>query len=187
MNYIMRAQSARMHGPSAARSTAATNGHYQARFQEVRSHQVLKVREAPFALRVVQRKEGQAAIIYRRRPDANGHDRLQRVAAISPLAFTAGLTLLRNAVSKSQSATAKTNGLQLHEGHFYALNQDWGARLACFGLVAAGLRDAERLGKAGNHFVSADAAEAAWWLGFLTRDDNLRALRALRILVEAVE
>ena len=44
-----------------------------------------------------------------------------------------------------------------------------------------------RLGKAGNHFVSADAAEAAWWLGFLTRDDNLRALRALRILVEAVE
>ena len=148
---------------------------------------MLKVRQAPFALRVVDRKEGQAAIVYRRRADGAGHDRLQRVAAVAPLAYTAGLPLLRTAVAKSQEGGAKVNGLRLQTGGFYALDQDWGARVACFGLVAAGLRDAERLGKAGRHLAAADAAEAAWWLGMVTRDDAHRALRALRILLEAVE
>lgn len=60
------------------------------------------IRAAPFALRVVQRKGGKAAIVYRRRADAQGRDRLQRVAAISPLAFTAATPLLRDAVSQSQ-------------------------------------------------------------------------------------
>lgn len=148
---------------------------------------MLKLRDAPFALRVVDRKGGQAAIVYRRRADAQGRDRLQKVAAIGALAYTAALPLLRSAVAKSQDAQARGSGARLAPGQFYALDQDWGARVACFGLVAAGLRDADRLGKAGRHLAAADAAEAAWWLGMVTRDDSPRALRALRILVEAVD
>jgi hypothetical protein len=159
-----------------------------------RSTPLLKVREAPFALRVVERKDGHAAIVYRRRADRQGRDRLQRVAAVAPLAYTAALPLLRQAVSKSQEAhngTGRTAdrapGRKLDAGRFYALDQDWGARVACYGLVASGLRDAERLSQAGRHLYAADAAEAAWWLGLITRDEGARALRALRILVEAVE
>ncbi len=148
---------------------------------------MLKVREAPFALRVVERKGGYAAIVYRRRADPKGRDRLQRVAAVAPLAYTAGLPLLRNAVTKSQDGQASANGRRLDAGRFYALDQDWGGRVACYGLVATGLRDADRLSAACRHLTAADAAEAAWWLGLITRDEGHRALRALRILVEAVE
>ena len=154
---------------------------------DTRSNPLLKVREAPFALRVVERKDGHAAIVYRRRADDKGRDRLQRVAAVGALAYTAGLPLLRQAVSKSQDPTRNTNGRNLSAGRFYALDPDWGARVACYGLVASGLRDADRLSAAGRHLYAADAAEAAWWLGLITRDDGHRALRALRILVEAVE
>jgi hypothetical protein len=152
-----------------------------------RSYSLLKVREAPFALRVVERKDGFAAIVYRRRADPQGRDRLQRVAAVSPLAYTAGLTLLRNAVVKSQDGNATPNGRRLDSGRFYALNDDWGARVACYSLVSSGLRDADRLSAASRHLHTADTAEAAWWLALITRDDGQRALRALRILVEAVE
>lgn len=158
------------------------------------------LREAPFALRVVQRKEGKAAIVYRRRADTQGRDRLQRVAAISPLAFTAATPLLRDAVSQSQIATSDSQGKNqetvpdrssenrnLTMGPFHPLDAGWGARVACFALVAAGLRDGERLMLAANHLRHADPDEAAWWLGRLTRDDNVRALRALRILTEAVQ
>jgi hypothetical protein len=158
------------------------------------------LREAPFALRVVQRKEGKAAIVYRRRADAQGRDRLQRVAAISPLAFTASTPLLRDAVSRSQIATSDSqrksqgaaqerpaNPRELTTGPFHPLDADWGARVACFALVGAGLRDGERLMRTANHLRYADPDEAAWWLGMLTRDDNVRALRALRILTEAVQ
>jgi hypothetical protein len=75
----------------------------------------------------------------------------------------------------------------LSAGKFHALDAEWGARLALYALVSAGLRDAERLILAAGHLRSAHADEAAWWLGLLTRDDNHRALRALRILVEAVD
>jgi hypothetical protein len=34
---------------------------------------------------------------------------------------------------------------------------------------------------------SADATEAAWWLGLMNRRDGRRAVRALRILAEAVK
>jgi len=158
------------------------------------------VRAAPFALRVVQRKDGKAAIVYRRRADVQGPDRLQRVAAISPLAFTAATPLLRDAVSKSQIETSEysrgnqeatqdrpANPTELTTGPFHPLDADWGARVACFALVAAGLRDGERLILAASHLRYADPDEAAWWLGRLTRDDNVRALRALRILTEAVQ
>jgi hypothetical protein len=166
------------------------------------------IRKAPFAVRVVERKGGRAAIIYRRRADESGRDRLQRVAAIAPLAFTASTPLLREAVVKSQESLAKPasapiesdNGKHtaagerpqfgarhLMAGAFYPLGADWGARVACFALLAAGLRDAERLNSAANHLRGADGDEAAWWLGLLSRADNVRALRALRILTEAVE
>ncbi|HNT75688.1 MAG TPA: hypothetical protein PKH77_11790 [Anaerolineae bacterium] len=153
------------------------------------------LRHAPFALRIVQRKEGKAAVIYRRRADAEGRDRLQRVAALSPLATTAARPLLRDAINKSEiavdehDATApETNGNgALPAGPFHPLDETWGARVSCYALVAAGLRDGERLLRAAAHLRAADPTEAAWWLGLLSREDNLRPLRALRILTEAVE
>ena len=155
------------------------------------------VREAPFALRVVQRKEGKAAIVYRRRADAEGRDRLQRVAAISPLGFTAGTTLLRDAIARSHETLLESldetgnetpdKPRKLQVGPFHPLDADWGARVACYALIAAGLRDGERLMLAANHMQHADPDQMAWWLGLLTREDNVRALRALRLLTEAVQ
>lgn len=134
------------------------------------------IREAPFALRVVQRNEGKAAIVYRRAADAKGRDRLQRVGAISPLAYTAAGGLLRDAV-----------GEELSTGPFHVLPLDQGVRVVCYALVASRLRNGERLRTAALHLRHADADEAAWWLGLMQRDDEQRALRALRILTEAVE
>ncbi len=154
------------------------------------------IRYAPFALRIVERSGGKAAIVYRRKADKNGKDRLQRLCAISTLAYTAGTPLLRDAVYKSvveapasrraaSEEPRRTNGLSA--GEFYPLDADWGAKVACFAYLAAGLGNAERLMKAAGQLRNADANEAAWWLGMLTRDDNTRPLRALRILTEAVE
>jgi hypothetical protein len=125
-----------------------------------------QVRSAPFALRVVQRKTGLAAIVYRRKADRNGHDRLQRLAAISPLAFTAATPLLREAVSGSENAGAPLRGKTqpFRVGAYYPLDADAGAWVACFSLIAAGLRDGERLDRAANHLRHADPNEAAWWL-----------------------
>lgn len=145
------------------------------------------VSKASFALRVVQRKGGKAAIVYRRKADQNGRDRLKRVTAISPIAFTAATSLLREAVKLSVPEKKKLEDRDLSPGPFYPLDDDWGARVACFALVAAGLWDGERLLHAANHLRHADPNEAAWWLGLLTRDHNVRALRALRILTEAVQ
>jgi len=136
----------------------------------------MNIREAPFALRVVQRKEGKAAIVYRRAADAKGRDRLQRVAAISPLAYTAAGGLLRDAADGDLST-----------GPFHPLPEDWGARVACYALVASGLHNGERLRRAAGHLRHADADEAAWWLGLMQRNDEQRAQRALCILTEAVE
>jgi hypothetical protein len=55
-------------------------------------------RAAPFALRVVNRSQGLAAIVYRRRVNEHMQERFDRVAALSPLALTAGAGLLRSAV-----------------------------------------------------------------------------------------
>jgi hypothetical protein len=168
------------------------------------------IRHAPFALRVVQRKDGKAGIIYQRRPNADGNDRLQRVGSISPLAFTAGTPLMRDAVSKSNTnvipanVVPPTNGRnkagihkklndkqsnnnELKPGPFFPLDSDWGAKVACFAIISSGLRDGERLLKTVGHIRNADPNESAWWLGLLTKDDNVRALRALRILTEAVQ
>lgn len=142
----------------------------------------MTVRQAPFALRVVRRRAGQAAILYRRTLDSRQRERLTKVAPISPLAFTAGGALLRAAVRKTSGPTAR-----LTEGPFHPLDADWGARVACYALVAYGLRNGDRLHKAALHLQHADGVEAAWWLGLMMSGQRRRAVRALRILVEAVQ
>jgi hypothetical protein len=142
----------------------------------------MRVREAAFALRIVRRRGGDAGILYRRRLDLKGRERLTKVAAISPLAFSAGAALLRGAVRAMAGPSAK-----LSAGPFHPLDSDWGARVACYSLVAAGLRDADRLHRAAANLHHADGTEAAWWLGLMARPNGKRAVRALRILVEAVK
>jgi hypothetical protein len=142
----------------------------------------MKVREASFALRLVRRRTGDAAILYRRRLDARGRERLTKVCAISPLAFVSGMSLLR-AAHRAMAGPAP----RLAAGPFHPLDGDWGARVACYGLVAAGLRNADRLHRAAVNLHHADGAESAWWLGLMTRTGGKRAIRALRILVEAVK
>ncbi len=142
----------------------------------------MKLRESPFALRVVRRNEGDAAIIYRRTLTKEGKDRLRKMAAISPLAFSAGGALLRDA-----ARACAGNGTKLLPGPFVPLDADWGARAALYALVSAGLRDAERLYRSGEALRRLDGTEAAWWLGLTDGGARSRAVRALRILTEAVE
>lgn len=166
--------------PTEARPQTSFGSPYRRIENQNSSAKALALRQAPFALRVVQRRGGRAAIIYRRQADARGRDRLQRIAALSPLAFTAAGGLLREALERSGAPTAE------RVNAFIPLDGDGGARLACFGLLAAGLRDGERLARAADHLRAASGAQAAWWLGLLTQEDGRRALRALRILTEAV-
>ena len=139
----------------------------------------MNIRRAGFALRVVRRRAGDAAILYRRRLTEKHDERLDRVAAISPLAFAAGGVLLRNAARAA-------GGGKLVPGPFVPLDSDWGSRVACFAIVAAGLRNADRLYKAAETLRHADPTEAAWWFGLMSARNGKRAVRALRILVEAV-
>lgn len=141
----------------------------------------MTVRKASFALRVVRRRGGEAGVLYRRSLDDKRRERLTKVAPISPLAFAAGTSLLRSAVRATAGQTAK-----LTLGPFHALDPDWGARVACYAIVAAGLRNPDRMHRAATNFQSADGAEAMWWLGLIGNGRRRRAVRALRILVEAV-
>jgi len=142
----------------------------------------MTVRQAPFALRVVRRRAGQAAVLYRRTLNPRQEERLSKVAPISPLAFTAGTALLRSAVRKTGGP-----GTKLTEGPFHPLDPDWGARVACYARVAAGLRNGDRLHRAAAHLQHADGTEAAWWFGLMSGNQGKRAIRGLRILVEAVK
>jgi hypothetical protein len=143
----------------------------------------MNVRSASFAFRVVRRKSGTAAIIYRRLLKANGTERLTRVAALGPLAYSAGASLLRNAVQVS----SQTKMGKLEPGPFYPLDPDGGARVACYALVARGLRNAGKLHHAAENLKRADGTEAAWWFGLMNGAKGRRAVRALRILLEAVK
>lgn len=140
------------------------------------------IRQASYALRVVRRRGGDAAIVYRRRVNAHHEERFDRIAAISPLAFTSGASLLKTAVR----ATAG-NGTKLATGPYHPLDPDWGARTACYAIVAAGLRNASRMHTAAENLRRADGVEAAWWFGLLEGSHRKRAARALRILVDAVK
>lgn len=140
----------------------------------------MTVRQAAFALRIVKRKQGTAAIIYRRSLNPKGEERLTRIAAIGPLAYSAGASLLRAAVRAA-------GGGRLTPGPFYALENDAGARVACYALISSGLRNASFLHNAADNLRRADGTEAAWWLGLMAGSRRrVRAIRALRILVEAV-
>jgi hypothetical protein len=138
-------------------------------------------RDAPFAVRAVQRASGVAAIIYRRRVNDRMEERFDRVAALSPLAFTAAGGLVRAAVK------AAGGPIRLKPGPYQPLDADWGARVAGFAIVARGLRDARRLSKSAEHFRTADPAEAAAWFGRMQDGRGLRWVRALRIITEAVK
>jgi hypothetical protein len=146
----------------------------------VASARVQATRAAPFALRLVQRRNGLAGIIYRRRVNDRMEERFDRVAALSPLALTAATGLLREAVR------ACGGPQKLEPGPFWPLDADWGARVAGFGIVARGLRDPRRLSKSAEHFRAADAPEAAAWFGRMQDGRGLRWVRALRIITEAV-
>lgn len=144
----------------------------------------MNIRRAPFAVRVVRRRGGDAAILYRRSLNGDGRERLTRIGALSPLAFMSGGALVRAAVRAVAGAGTRPN-----PGPFYPLDPDWGARVACYSLVCSGLRSAERLHRAAANLHHADATEAAWWYGVMagrTSRSGKRAVRALRILVEAV-
>lgn len=140
----------------------------------------MTIREASFALRIVKRKQGTAAIIYRRSLNPKAEERLTRVAATSPLAYSAGSSLLR-------AATRSAGSQKLVPGPFYALDPDAGAAVACYAIVSRGLRNATYLHNASENLRRADATELAWWLGIMSGSRSVRAVRALRILVEAVK
>jgi hypothetical protein len=144
----------------------------------------VKVRQASFALRIVRRRDGDAAILYRRTLNEKQEERLTRVAGISSLAFSAGSGLLRAAVRASLGTSGK-----LTPGPFIPLDNDWGARVACYALVASGLRNPARLAKAAENLRHSDGTEAAWWLGMMNQHNGSakRAVRSLRILAEAVK
>ena len=88
----------------------------------------MTVREALFALRVVRRRNGDAAILYRRSLTSKRVERLTRVGALSPLAFTAAMPLLRSAIRASGGSA----GIRLATGPYHPLDADWGARVGCY-------------------------------------------------------
>jgi len=144
------------------------------------------IRRAPFAVRFVQRADGLAGIVYARRATPQGKDRLKRIGAMGPLAVTAAAGFLRHAAHES-GAPKGSRADAVAPGSFRPLDAEWGPRVACYALIASGLRDPERLMRAASQLRGANPDEAAWWLGLLSRDTDSRALRALRILTEAVE
>jgi len=142
----------------------------------------VNIRQASFAIRVVRRRDGNAGIVYRRSLDKNYQERLTRLGSVSPLAFSAGTGLLRTAVQTMSGSHTK-----LASGPFHPMDADWGARVACYSLIAMGLRNADRLHRAAENLRHADGPESAWWLGLMTGPQGTRARRALRIFVEAVK
>jgi len=147
----------------------------------------MKIREASFALRIVRRRAGDAAILYRRSLDDKMNERLTRVTSVSPLAYASSAALIRQASKESQPKAQKGTRFSLKPGPFYPLDPDWGARVACYAMVASGLRNADRLHKAASHLQAADPGEAAWWFGLMRNGRLNRTRRALRILLEAVK
>ncbi|MGH7265696.1 MAG: hypothetical protein ACREMB_12720 [Candidatus Rokuibacteriota bacterium] len=53
--------------------------------------------------------------------------------------------------------------------------------------MASGLRNGDRLHRAAANLQHADATEAAWWYGVMANGRQRRAVRALRLLAEAVK
>ena len=139
-----------------------------------------------FAVKVFKRKEGLGAIVYRWQASDQGEDHLTPVASLTPIAYQAALSLLREAVRESADEGDKAT-VSLTPGQYLQVDSTWGPRLATAALVCTGLRDIERMAVACGHLRHMNGGIAAWWLGRLLWRDNGRALRALRILVEAVQ
>lgn len=142
----------------------------------------MRLRDAEFALRVVRRRNGDAGILYRRTLTEYGRERLERVTSISPLALLAGAPLLRAAVRASEGSIALLKG-----GTYHPLERGWGAKVTCYALVASGLRDGDKLNRAAASLARLEGIDAAWWLGLMANGMRTRAVRALRILTEAVK
>lgn len=139
----------------------------------------MKSSKPEFTIRLMRRREGMVGHIYQRQLDTQGRFRLQRIGALNPLALRAASSMLRQALPHTKQ--------DLKTGKHYPLSEVWGARLACYALLSAGLRSVERLERAAWHMERADPIEAAYWLGRLQHAPDSRPLRALRILVEAVD
>jgi hypothetical protein len=137
-------------------------------------------------VRFVQRNDGLAATVYRRQADNEGRDRLMCIAKINPLGVRSATGLLRQAVADSAGRHARARK-PIAVGPCRPLDAEWGPRVACYAVVVAGLRDPERLMNAARHLQRSSSDEAAWWLGLMDYGRNRRAVRALRILTEAVE
>ncbi len=139
----------------------------------------LALAEAPFALRVTRRREGLAAILYRREGRA-GRRRWARLGELRPVAYGAAQALLREAVR------AVGGPARLAPGPWLPLDEDGGTRLGCFALLASGLADPLRLTTAAGHLRHADPGEVFYWFSQMQGPIGPRAIRALRILTEAV-
>ena len=101
-------------------------------------------------------------------------------------AYASSAALIRQAAKEGQPKAQKGTRYSLKPGPFYRLDSDWGARVACYAMVASGLRNTDRLHKDASHLQAAEPGEAAWWFGLLRNGRLNRTRRALRILLEAV-
>jgi hypothetical protein len=155
------------------------------------------LKEAPYALRVTRRDGAEVVHVYRREPDANHRDRLQRLVTLGPLARQAGEALLRRAVDGAPDPTLPAGRRRARRaagpapwpmpvGPFRAVSAEWGARVALYALVTRGIRDATRLPLAARHVVEMSGTDATWWVGLTTGARAERGIRALRILTDAV-
>ena len=152
--------------------------------------------DAPYAIRITLRREGETVLVYRRAPDASRRDRLQRIATIGPLARTVADGLLRRAAEGTEEPDAKQGRRRrpvasgaswpLAVGKYHPMRAEWGARLACLAIVSKGVRDHDRLAIAAGRITGLSGTDAAWWVGLRTGPGAERAARALRILTEAV-
>jgi len=153
--------------------------------------------DAPYAIRITVRREGETVLVYRRAPDASRRDRLQRIATIGPLARTVADGMLRRAAEGTEEPDAQAgrrrrkvippdDSWPLAVGKYHPMRAEWGARLACLAIVSKGVRDHDRLAIAAGRITGLSGTDAAWWVGLLTGPGAERAARALRILTEAV-
>lgn len=142
----------------------------------------MNVGEAAYTLRITRRRDGDAAIVYQTELTDAGKERLVRVAAIGPLTFAAARPMLHAAVRTADGPEA-----DLAPGPSHPLSAKWGVRVVVYALIAAGLRDADRLRRAAEVIQHADSLETVWWLARLEGDNRARTIRALRILIQAVE
>ena len=113
---------------------------------------------------------------------------LEAALRLVPGAYSAWLRLWGSRIGRRVHWTPR---LDITDRSLLEVGDDvvFGHLVACYAHVAEGIRSADRLSRAAAHLQHADGAEAAWWLGLMTRerDHGGRAVRALRIFVEAVQ